>query len=367
VLNTNDLLRYELTLQVVQERYLSRRKIIFCHDQIFWECQAVTASEDGISFATSAFQVEKLWTLETGYSNWYRLISEYSFCHLTYESDVFAALTGLSNCILNTKTGTQKSCAGLWTDDIARGLAWKLKCHRTTMFQDKCSIRCKESQTFKEKTDQYQAPSFSWAAWRSGIGYDYAQDTDVEADSKPLSLVQYVDHGLEQIDPSAALAGPYKDGWLQLRGWLTPVLTFSPTTPIAARHKLFAPTTDHEIKDCVEFLCSRGDLNFTVFGTFDSPLSGDIMLMQGTYVLPLLRSRFRESEYLTFLILVERGEADGLQQFVRTGIGRSLVEAVLYTPQVSGNSTSNYKTVAMSLQSAIDSMLNAPMTEMRLI
>jgi hypothetical protein len=328
----------------------------------------VTASEDGIRFATSAFQVKKLWTLETGYSNWYRLISEYSFCHLTYESDIFAALTGLSNCILNTRADTQNSCAGIWTDDIARGLAWKLKCHRTTMFQDKCSIRCKESHTFRERTNQYQAPSFSWAAWRSGIAYDYAQDTDVEVDSKALSPVQYVDHRLQQIDPSAALAGPYRDGWLQLRGRLTPVLAFSPTAPIAARYKLFAPTTVHDTRECVEILCSHGDLKFTVFGTFDDPRLCDIMVAHDTFVLPLIETRSREHRYLTFLLLEESGEGDGIQQFNRTGIGRSLVEAVSYTPHVPAIITfPGCETVAVPLQSAIDLMLNAPMTELRLI
>ncbi|KAF2025424.1 HET-domain-containing protein, partial [Setomelanomma holmii] len=109
---------------IMQERYLSRRKLLFCHDQIFWECQQDTISEDGHMFPTVAFQAEQLYTFHTGYDKWYSLISEYSFCQFTYEKDIFPALTGLTNRVAEFRLGHANPCAGIWIDDIARGLAW---------------------------------------------------------------------------------------------------------------------------------------------------------------------------------------------------------------------------------------------------
>jgi hypothetical protein len=385
---------YRLTPQVVQERYLSRRKILFCHDQIFWECQGVTASEDGLNYATTAFQVEKLWTAEAGYTNWYKLVSEYSFCRLTYESDVFAALTGLTNCLLNTRDTGPQCCAGLWTDDIARGLAWKLKCHRTTMFQDKCSAACKEVHySFRKKTDHYQAPTFSWAAWRSGVAYDYAHNANAgTATPGTTSLVQYVSHSLQQTDSPAALAGPYNDGWLHLRGLLLPVLQHTQMTAVQARRSLFQPTTQHEIEDCMELVCSSGPSRFVVYGSFDDPKQSERYLWSRAYILPLLRDDSRVGfQYLTFLIVQRRGSSKSPMRLARLGIGRSIVEEAPCLPPhdrsmlrvkrpfseawTSGRDEIARKRIQMDgreaaatePRSAMDLMLDAPVTDLRLL
>lgn len=108
----------------IQERYLSCRKLFFCRDQIYWECQLVTKSEDGLNnFLTQDFYPNKLFTPAQGYRVWYSLISDYSLCVLTYESDIFPALSGLvSRIVKGTAANMATSyCAGLWTDDISNG------------------------------------------------------------------------------------------------------------------------------------------------------------------------------------------------------------------------------------------------------
>jgi hypothetical protein len=328
----------------MQERNLSRRKVLFCQDQVFWECQEMTFSEDGHEFQTVAFRVEQLYTFNTGYLKWYSLVSEYSFCHLTYEKDVFPALTGLTNYVASIRVGAARPCAGLWTDDLARGLAWKLKCHRTTQFQDKCSPICRLTAfTFRRKTDRYQAPTFSWGAWRSGVAYDYARPAGgAHHDPQPEPLVNYIDHYLRQSDQSSALLGPYEEGWLHLRAVLFPVTSVKRVTITKARMSVCQPTTDYEIGDCHEFLCESAATTFAVFGTYDSP-SHIAVIRNTVYILPLLRHRFK-SGYLTFLIVEKKTSDSQIVTVARVGIGCSLVEGDSPSPPPSPSTAAWYKT-----------------------
>jgi hypothetical protein len=65
--------------------------------------------------------VDDIATIE--YRFWSRVVDIYNQCHLTVESDKLPALEGLARAVANANRQTY--CAGLWLEDIARGLYWK--------------------------------------------------------------------------------------------------------------------------------------------------------------------------------------------------------------------------------------------------
>jgi hypothetical protein len=77
---------------------------------------------------------------------WYDLVSLYTECELTIASDIFPAISGIASCVASAA----QDCyvAGLWTDDIHRGLLWSAP----------------DSTTCKPDLRQYRAPSWSWAS-----------------------------------------------------------------------------------------------------------------------------------------------------------------------------------------------------------
>jgi hypothetical protein len=57
------------------------------------------------------------------YRFWSRVVDIYNQCDLTVQSDKLPALEGLARAI--AKANRQTYFAGLWLEDIARGLYWK--------------------------------------------------------------------------------------------------------------------------------------------------------------------------------------------------------------------------------------------------
>jgi len=165
---------------VVQERILSRRIIHFAKNQLYWECQEALYAESNneplptilrlqskaaiFERISKEFTVMKRWTLrnhaletihadlgllknkvlstiglDTGPAQdamhrfWERIVDTYNICQLQQEGDKLPAIEGLAREVANL-TG-QTFCAGLWLEDIARGLYWSAK-------KDKESFRC---------------------------------------------------------------------------------------------------------------------------------------------------------------------------------------------------------------------------------
>jgi hypothetical protein len=56
---------------------------------------------------------------------WPRIILTYNCCDLTYEGDKLTAIEGLANAV--ARLSGQTYFAGLWLEDIARGLFWGLR------------------------------------------------------------------------------------------------------------------------------------------------------------------------------------------------------------------------------------------------
>ena len=93
--------------------------------------------------------------LET-YSEWYQIVWQYSERGLTYPKDRLPALSGLAQK-LTEYLGDDQYLAGLWKNDLHRGLMW------TPMW--------KFGDTKVAET--YQAPSWSWGSVEGGVYWPY--------------------------------------------------------------------------------------------------------------------------------------------------------------------------------------------------
>jgi heterokaryon incompatibility protein (HET) len=130
----------------VQERLLSRRKLIFCHDQVRWECNQLNASEDHqICEGKPAQRNPNL-------SYWLAAVQKFTACDITDENDVLPAMSGIAR---RTAEFTGFSyCAGIWLEILPQSLLWSPYRH-----------------TKKVKRETYVGPTFSWAASKGPVSY----------------------------------------------------------------------------------------------------------------------------------------------------------------------------------------------------
>ena len=132
---------------VLQERSLSRRKLLFCEDQVFWECKQLATSEDG---QMAEKMVEKTsFTLD----EWYETVERYTACDITYDKDVLPALAGIARRFAQTNGFSY--CAGIWLDRLIDCLLW----YPHNVYGK------------KRKREVYVAPTFSWASSQGPVRY----------------------------------------------------------------------------------------------------------------------------------------------------------------------------------------------------
>ncbi|KAI0687806.1 heterokaryon incompatibility protein-domain-containing protein, partial [Cerioporus squamosus] len=116
----------------MQERLLAPAILHYGAQQLFWECRAYHAYEDGrLSPQGGSLdgEVGKFITLRQnillpptdGWRVWYRLVSEYSSRALTRGSDKLPALAGAA-AIFRKARGEGTYVAGLWKEDVVQGL-----------------------------------------------------------------------------------------------------------------------------------------------------------------------------------------------------------------------------------------------------
>lgn len=139
----------------LQERVLSRRTIHFAQDQLYWECQERSVSEDGLDFRDS-FSINNFFS-NTGdltqteefsqiARRWELLITDYTNRTLSHASDKLPAFSGLAKEAQNRAGMSQDDyCAGLWKADLPRALLWEAR-----------PGACQQQ--------KWRAPSWSWAS-----------------------------------------------------------------------------------------------------------------------------------------------------------------------------------------------------------
>ena len=146
----------------LQESLLAQRTLSYCTQQMVWECQCLKTSESGRpvlpaerhrdkAFVQSIVSIDfNIWArtkvilarlslnllpsnlravpekweeeYEAMYSRWYAVVVDYTGRSLTVQTDILPALSGLAAAF--QKLLRDEYCAGLWRNNIIRGLCW---------------------------------------------------------------------------------------------------------------------------------------------------------------------------------------------------------------------------------------------------
>ncbi|KAF2438468.1 HET-domain-containing protein, partial [Karstenula rhodostoma CBS 690.94] len=150
---------------VLQEEVLSRRTLAFGCEEMTWKCQGMFASETlalGVPHAKITYDhrlrlqgsisTSQLGTEQPSkahiFACWYQMIADYPARNLTFKKDKLAAIASLASRFATaSKT---KYCAGLWEEDIIKGLLWASDSGSTGVFPD-------------QRLVEPLAPTWSWA------------------------------------------------------------------------------------------------------------------------------------------------------------------------------------------------------------
>ncbi|RSM08694.1 hypothetical protein CDV31_008036 [Fusarium ambrosium] len=169
----------------LQERYLSPRILHFTRSQTYFEHGSCFLAEDGCTVrpppsnpdaVISQYLIPK--ATPQCWRAWRKIVTRYSRRNLTFEGDKLPALGGLAARFAAESVGENGSSdpsdcylAGLWRDDLIRGLCWDSE------FPDLGPAGIS------------QAPTWSWASTRSSIYYgtdwfDEMEDLAVVRDAR---------------------------------------------------------------------------------------------------------------------------------------------------------------------------------------
>lgn len=167
---------------IFQERFLSRRVLHFGFEELTWECLECTTcqcrdqdtlhtskstavtpanglSMGHISHPKSYFGMGALRSLEKGelQTRWHRLIEEYTKLNMSYEKDIFPAISGLAQSFESSLK--MKYCAGIWEENFISDLLW----YSQPIFKHKTS--------WSSRPKHWRAPTWSWASITSPAKY----------------------------------------------------------------------------------------------------------------------------------------------------------------------------------------------------
>ncbi|KAI1371390.1 HET-domain-containing protein [Hypoxylon crocopeplum] len=160
----------------MQERLLANPILHFGKEQMFWECQSEFACEDGKKYTGESdghamakfvmirkrIGVSAANGTQLEWDAWYQLLEEYTTRKFTVSSDKLPALAGAATLLKSTRPGATY-VAGLWKEDIVRGLLWCA--HYYHMPGRKVwGISLVDKISELTKPPAKRAPSWSWAS-----------------------------------------------------------------------------------------------------------------------------------------------------------------------------------------------------------
>ncbi|KAF2679477.1 hypothetical protein K458DRAFT_461004 [Lentithecium fluviatile CBS 122367] len=204
---------------VVQEQILAPRALHFGREQIFWECNLVSATRFGpvggnipgtlpfLAIPSRRYRCKQVICLfkvhatrslrgQSLHDLWKNIVRRYSTLELTYSSDRLPALYGIAS-----ELGQRLKSPyvfGLWTSDLPRGLLWQQGPPVPTM---KVSYQIPTS----SKPLWINVPSWSWASINAAVSGICSATTPawsaMSAPSLPLS------HQRRLLRPSILAAG----------------------------------------------------------------------------------------------------------------------------------------------------------------
>ncbi|OAA78454.1 Heterokaryon incompatibility [Akanthomyces lecanii RCEF 1005] len=159
---------------IYQERLLTSRVLHYGPHELHWECMAesICQCRDADGTAPLTVSTKPHFSREHWQSlvhddphqlsvSWHRLVEAYTALHLSFDKDVFPALSGIAKTFQSVARTAY--LAGLWQSSLILDLAW----HAHTSSAS--------PSTFLEHDDMpptiYRAPSWSWAAVRRPVKF----------------------------------------------------------------------------------------------------------------------------------------------------------------------------------------------------
>ncbi|KLU90403.1 hypothetical protein MAPG_10257 [Magnaporthiopsis poae ATCC 64411] len=158
---------------VFQERVLSRRVLHFSTAELAWECMEDNACECG-QFYQHLGVTDSLLAPKERYRPidepkgwlmfvWRKIVMDYSRMELSYEKDVFPALSGVAELQRAVRGSTY--LAGLWSDTLIYDLLWRVP--------KIWSLPVHEFQYDRvARPLGWRAPTWSWASVKSAVEYE---------------------------------------------------------------------------------------------------------------------------------------------------------------------------------------------------
>ncbi|KAL6851841.1 HET domain-containing protein [Trichoderma novae-zelandiae] len=286
---------------IFQERLLSSRILHFGPQELSWECLrestcqctpstavgsgngaadiAYTLSAQRISEPKAIFNHEYWQRLEEPQLTkvWHMLVEDYTKLHLTFERDIFPAISGIAKGF--QPSSRSEYVAGMWTKYLLDDLAW----HKETMPDDsaKQNERCRRPQVWR-------APTWSWAAVLGPVKF-----LDMGTGSSALCKVDEVKCFPYQTDPTGELSG----GHLLLRGHLLPT---------SIKYKPPVGQNSRKPFELFELDIMQGQVG-NVWADYDSSLPGTDHVPAGTVAQCFLLATRIDSGSLILLLLKESG------------------------------------------------------------
>lgn len=270
---------------VFQERFLSPRTLYFGPDEFSWECaehyecqctgtHALGQSDHPIADADPQMRVANpkryhkpsvlRQLAETKgpravADRWKGLVEEYTALDLTFDTDIFPALSGLAKSYRSV-LGSQY-CAGLWDEFLHEGLLWHV---------DSATEAWAEAQ---RPSGAWRAPSWSWAAVKGAVTFT--------AMVSPSSLLQ---EKCEVLEIDCSLAGPdptgeLTRGHLVLRGVMvaTKLDYFDKmTVPSRSPQRLFTLEAMQPLVERFLIVSTHADVNYFAEGSRHIPAGTEV-------------------------------------------------------------------------------------------
>ncbi|KAF2471221.1 HET-domain-containing protein, partial [Lindgomyces ingoldianus] len=109
---------------VLQEEVLSRRGLSFWSDQMRWRCESKSLLPRGLSSWKLELESRQRQLMkDEAVTEWYSMVSTYSQRHLSFRKDALNGVAGIASLL--GKTYELTYLAGLWAEDLGKGLIWR--------------------------------------------------------------------------------------------------------------------------------------------------------------------------------------------------------------------------------------------------
>ncbi|KAL2757322.1 hypothetical protein ACRALDRAFT_1079589 [Sodiomyces alcalophilus JCM 7366] len=287
---------------VFQERFLSPRTLYFGPEELSWECvehhecqctepptavqtnpQLRLANPKELHRPSVLRQLADAKGRHTVANRWTSLVEEYTALDLTFDTDIFPALSGLAKSYRSVLDS--RYCAGLWEDFLHEGLLW----HVNRATEDWAQAQW--------PGDTWRAPSWSWAAVKGTV-------TFTPTNISPLQ------EKCEVLEIDCSLAGPDSTGELTrghlvLRGVMVPTrLEYVDKAKGSSRspQSLFTLATMKPLVERFLIVTTHADVNYFLEGARHIP--------SGTEVACFLVGAGDHPETYHFLILKLSGTSE---------------------------------------------------------